>query len=217
MKRVLAWLLAVAGLAAPTTVGASTITYGERASWMLATTGITTIDFEGVPTGSATLLPVPPGHTVAGVTFTVASGDLYLIDPACCLPYAPTDVLSSQGSIFPNFRIMLPAGISSIALDYNTDFLREMSLGVTTSSGTSTYVLTPAIRPDLAFFGLTSSESITALSLDLLPPEGAGFLNLDNFAFGAASAIPEPSSLFLLGAGWVTTVLVRRRRLRRST
>ena len=75
MKRVLAWLLAVACLAAPTTVGASTITYGERASWMLATTGITTIDFEGIPTGSAALLPVPPGHTVAGVTFTVASGD----------------------------------------------------------------------------------------------------------------------------------------------
>src|SRR4051812_33396590 len=72
-------------------VEAETILFPDRAVWSATTSNITTIDFEGVPPGAANL--VGPSYATKGAIFTGASGQLYLADPACCLPYAATDVL----------------------------------------------------------------------------------------------------------------------------
>jgi hypothetical protein len=191
-------------------VQAETILFSDRASWSAAISGVTTIDFEGVPPGAATL--VGPTYATEGAVFTVANGALYLADPACCLPYATTDVLSNQGVELANLLIRFPSGTSGVALDFNVDFTRDVRYTLTSGGSQESGIIHPAIRPNLAFFGLTSTAGIEGLRLETVVP-GVGFLNVDNVAFGAATPapVPEPASLGLVAAGLGAAAFLRLR------
>ena len=69
---------------------------------------------------------------------------------------------------------------------------------------------TPPGGPSQAgFVGFTSVDPITAIRFEALGPASSGpYLDLDNFAV----AVPEPGSLFLLGAGLAAATIVSRRR-----
>jgi hypothetical protein len=121
--------------------------------------------------------------------------------------------LSNQGVEFANLLISLPAGTTGVALDFNVDFQRDVRYTLITATGMEAGVIRPAIRPNLAFFGLTSTVGIDGVRLQTIVP-GVGFLNVDNVAFGTANPapVPEPASLGLVAAG--LGVAAVRRRLR---
>ena len=66
-------VLAIVGFASLS--DAAVITYSDRTSWLGASTGVSTLDFEGIaPDGFYVLYPSPPGLTLGGVDFNVNAG-----------------------------------------------------------------------------------------------------------------------------------------------
>ena len=64
------------------------ITFSSPALWQGAVTGVTTIDFEGLAAPGWWVYYGTPGSvTLGGVTFSTATADLYVVDPAFSTSY----------------------------------------------------------------------------------------------------------------------------------
>jgi hypothetical protein len=211
------------------TAEAGLVTYTSQSAFNSATNNDTTVNFEGLvpanlpPDDNFVQYDTPPGVTVGGVNFDIntanSDGNLYVVGDGY---YFPNAVLTSQQSTTAenSLIITLPQAATAIGFDLGTFY--GMTITVTFSSG-DTATITPTTSPPtflntINFIGFTSTEAITSLELDQstesTPTTPEDQINLQDFEFGTA-AVPEPSSLTLLGTAGISLAAFcwRRKRL----
>jgi hypothetical protein len=183
---------------------AELVTYTDPTAWQAATSTSTMINFSGlVPDNSFALVPVPPGLTLDGVTFTVdrlvSDAQLFEVGNDTAGYFIP--LLSSQTEdVFKypaNFEILLPADVTAVAWDYTAAVPDKISF----STGDT---LSVSSQP---FFGVTSTQPIA--SFEITGPFASLVMNLDDLRFGTAASVPEPTSLVLFGTGLLLVGICR--------
>jgi hypothetical protein len=183
-------------------------TYTDRASFVMASTALTLIDFEGIAPIDG-FVPYGTGGslTLGGVTFTAESQTELFVDSASyyAATYGPPGYNLGAGDylLAGNFdptslTVALPSGITAVGFDLGTFDDSTSAVAITLSTGEMFQISAPF--PATTFVGITTSIPIALISLEIAQGDRRDTLNLDTFTFGAA-AVPEPSSLALLGGG----------------
>lgn len=217
MRRLIA-VTAFSLLGAGVVAQASVVTFSDRSTWLAASTGVTTIAFEGLAApGTFVEYPTPPGLTLDGVTFdTDPATLLYVVDPAYFPNYSRGSGANLDwqiGTTFPTtLATTLPPGTSAFGADFFS-LVNSSSLLLTLSTGESFLIPAPGNGDGMSFFGVTSSSSVSWMTVTQAPGELEPYYGLDNFSFGVAGepgAVPEPSAVVLLGAGLLAVVARRR-------
>jgi hypothetical protein len=191
--RVRSIVLAVAMLELTTSLALAGPTfYSTRATYNAATTGNTSINFEGIAPDNGFLFePTPPGITLSGVNFTIDhtnnNGTLFVIGDDFF--YTGTSVLSSELSTTgpDNILITLPKAAAAFAVDFGN--FAQTPVTFTLSTG-DTFTEPTSAFPDFVFLGVVNTAPFTSILISQ-PINDA--LNLADFTFGLP--VPEPSTL----------------------
>ncbi len=211
--RLAAFILALAALvvASPATVSAiSFTTFSDQASFLAAAgPGLAFEDFEGIlqgatvrffPTLSSTTNDPPfvsPGDIPPGVVFSAPGG----VDSAAVLsagffgprPVSDSLLASTSSAIL---AAAFSPGVTAVGSDLFNDISTGMAIAVMDGSGGLQTFTLPSFTS--AYFGIIASGGgIT--QIQWLSTSGR-FGGIDNIHFGQV-AVPEPSSLLLLGSG----------------
>jgi hypothetical protein len=193
---------------------AGVMEFTDRAAWLAAAGAVTNIDFEGIaPAGGFTTFTAPV--TFSGVQFSgpytsqpsgggiqesvVSAGRDYVN------AWGSGDKLQSGPGV--EFDITLPAGVSAVGSDImitSTFFFGTSgTYTATLSTGDVFTNIFSSGPPTRSFVGFISTTPIISLKLVSNP----SLAMIDNFAF-TASAVPEPSSFALFGAGILALFVV---------
>jgi PEP-CTERM motif len=181
--------------------------FTDRAAFEAATTARTDIDFADYLSLGQTLRSItdPAGFTTAGVNFRgLPTNFLYIVAPDYGLAYQGWDTNPTvlQSLVGDMLRVNLPGGVTAVGTDmYAIETLNAppYTFGgpVQIALGTGeTFMLDTFDKPTLAFAGFTSTSPISSLTFRA---NDTSYFNSANFTFGTATAVPEPSSLILLG------------------
>jgi hypothetical protein len=222
-QRVLGLAVLAALLAPVKSAHGAFVFYPTRAAFDAATTGVTTIDFEGIaPPGGFSYFGRPGSLTLSGVMFTTpGNADLYVISSTFYPGYnlGSGDFLQSGNGTPSSLTatVQLPGVFTAAAFDLGT--FDTINSQVTVQLSTGDQFTTSAPFPTPTFVGFTSTVPFTSLSITITGGDRRDALNVDNFAFGSAvSAVPEPSSQVLLALGSLGLLgYVWRRARRRET
>jgi hypothetical protein len=196
---------------------AASILYTNKADFLAATSGLTTINFNGIAPKNNFIAYGPGPLTLSGVTFT-SNGFLYVIDPGYySFPYTNGGFLTSD-FINPDkvMAVGLPAGTTAVGFDFGalfagggvTTFTIDLSTGEHFTASTTGSPQTN----NLGFVGFTSDTPIASLTITM--PDADFFNAIDNFAFGAGVPAPEPATITLLGVGIAGMAVYGRRRMK---
>jgi hypothetical protein len=196
---------------------AGLVFYPDRTAFNAATTGVTTIGFEGIAPADGFTFYGHNSLTLGGATFT-ASTSLLAVDSATFYAHTfgtPYNLGSGafllSGNIAPaDLSITLPGAFTAFALDLGTFDVVNSQVLFTLSSGDTFSVSAPF--PTSTFVGFTSTVPFTSVDLLITGGERQDTLNVDNVSFGAI--VPEPTGLILLGIGGVAALGYRRWRSR---
>jgi hypothetical protein len=190
---------------------ASVMTYSNLADFQAATTGVTTIDFNGIAaTGSYVAYGTGP-LSLSGVTFN-SNGSMFVIDPGFYgSSYAGGGFLNSDYATVNTITAALPSPVTALAMEFGglfggpVDFTFNFSDGSSVSGSSAASIIggTP-----LAFIGFTSTVAITSASISM--PDTPNYNAIDNFRFG--NSVPEPGSLALILLGMSGLAVAGRRR-----
>lgn len=191
---------ALAALFAATSAQAALILYTDRAAFDAATTG-TVVEPYTAPLNSFTEIS---NTTYNGIGY---SSDTYLVDPG----YSPTLYQWNSGAVL---LIDSPATLTfgastAFAADFGT-ILGQANNVTVTLNGIAT-VISTSLRPELSFYGWTSTDPITSVQIST----SADYLILDNVTRARRAPpvdVPEPDSIALLGLGLLGLALSRKRR-----
>jgi hypothetical protein len=210
---------------------ASLMTFTSRTAFEAATTGLTTITFEGiVPTDSAQDFPNPDGLMTDGVTFrtsgTGPSGPGFVTVYGAALAAEQSDVLNTgtgailvwappdqPGTAF--LDVWLPPQKTAFATDLwaQQPFVATVRAIVNSGEATENFDTTTTDRPTSSFFGVTSDANTILLVRFEIPPGQVGLI-LDNLSVATAddniNPIPEPGTMMLLCAGLAGLLVFRR-------
>jgi len=192
------------------TARADTVVFTNRAAFTAASTGLTTINFEGIAAANSVANFASP-LTLQGTTFAGSpTGAISVVDSGFFSPlfqFNSGAVLSGFGFI----DVTLPAGATAIGADIMSTNPDGQSFQVLLSTGAVFTVSTPA-RPNRGFFGITFDSTITSIHFTT-----TGIPLMDNFTFGQAQSapVPEPVSMVLLATG-LTGIVVKVRKGRKS-
>ncbi|HEY2009092.1 MAG TPA: PEP-CTERM sorting domain-containing protein [Rhizomicrobium sp.] len=211
-------LIKVAGfllLAAAGSANADTM-YSSQTAFNAAISGATTITFNGLAPAGNFVFYGTGSLTLSGVTFT-GNDQMYVIDPTFYgSSYPGGDFLTSDYASPDVITATLP---SVTAVGFNLGGLFDNSLAINAftillSDGSSFTVDVPGNESiqdgTLGFFGVTSSTPLTSIRISL--PDSPAYNAIDNFEFASPSAVPEPLTLSLFGAGLAGAIAMRRRK-----
>jgi hypothetical protein len=199
------------------------IVYNDKASWQTATSGISTVDFEGIAApgdGNFTPYDTPSGVTINGVNFIgynpcVNCDALAVISPTLGGFYDfgfGSELLwsyFSSGSV-PYLQVTLPQPVTSVGLNLMTHG-GSSSYNVALNNLNFTYSSASTNGwPNNAFFGITSDTSFTTIAFQL--PSSATFVIpvIDNFSYGTAGTAqqtpadtPEICTFLMIASGLI--------------
>ena len=179
------------------------VTYTDRSSFEAMSIGLSTIDFEGiVDPGSFAYFGDPGSLAIGGVNFQT-NGALFVQNNNL---YGTGAFLSPQqppANSLDITDITLPAGVTALGFNFSAGYPITLSL----SGGES--ITLPGDFPNLDFIGITTDTPITSIELSV-----QGGVDLDNFSFG--QAVPEPSSVLMLGLGSLGLIGVVKRSSRKT-
>ena len=216
--------IAVAGLLFAAAAAHATVTaYTDAVSFAAAVTGATSYDFDGV------LVTSPPGfaygaQTIGGVTFDSTGGTFTLAVGGGGSTYGKQFFSGQSATAAPSDVLVSLAGTHAIAFTYGA-YLTTAGTPITFTLSTGdvfTQNLPPQSGTDTNFMGFVSTTTITGLTLATVanvasPPPYAYTLDVVDFTVATpAAAVPEPSQMMLMVAGFGlgAGVVMRRRRQR---
>lgn len=209
-KVVLTVLILLVGLVVVVPANAANVTlFTNRAAFIVASTNLQNITFEGIAPANS-VSPPTASLTLLGVTFSDSPNSIFVVDSGF---FAPTFDFGSGASLSGGVGItaVLPAGITAVGSDIMTA-VGNGPFVIVLSTGESFTVPTGS-APNRAFAGFTSDVAISSIRFN----RTIGNPLLDNFVFGqaVAAAVPEPTTLGLLGWGLAAVALkLRKRRAR---
>jgi PEP-CTERM motif len=161
------------------------IQFDTRTAFDAATTNQTIIDFSGLaPANGFAYFGTPGSLTLSGVNFATPNGPLFVQNDG-----VSSRLTVQQGTPTSVLDVTLPAGTTAVGFD----FLSGDPLTITFVTGEA-FDLGSMPGPDYGFAGFISDQAISSISLESLT--GTDY---KNFTFG--QAVPEPSSVVMLGAG----------------
>jgi hypothetical protein len=170
----------------------TTKTFTDRSSFLAVTSGLTTIDFEGLaPFNGGTNYSSALGLTLFGVTFVGYNGllsgyELEVVNwqSGSVYNWNSGGVLlgpANNGPIATSYIfVTLPTGTTAVGMDVASVYTTQVSVALATGET----ITVPTARPQLKFAGFTSSTPITSLKIY---GSGTTFFDppvVDNFAFG---------------------------------
>lgn len=212
MKKIYVLLLCICCCLCVSAADATLMTYNDRASFDSQGTIVYNYGFEDF-TGQSFYLPGSP-WTTHGVTYTTPRN--VIVGPA--LNYGNTsNVLAYDhwtpltATISPNFN-MFAFDIGLLSIIENDS---PLDFKITTNLGTYNYnnVIVEEAYEGFSFLGFAADygEYFTGISINSLNLYGSGPA-LDNVTLGTRTAVPEPSTILLLGAGLLGAACMRRLR-----
>jgi hypothetical protein len=195
----------------------STITtYSDSASWLAATSGVQTDNFEGLaPAGSYTTYP--GGIFQNGVEFIGITGTTLVADtvsgPFSWANYGTSEAgfVSGSGGV----TITLPTPVTAFSINL---FASPAGTIYTVSTLSTPFTVPTFSAPTPAFFGVTSDTSFSTVNLQV--PAGTTYAIFDNFQWGTAQAgqdlgdVPEAGTFLLIGTGLMGFAIFRRKALK---
>jgi hypothetical protein len=191
-------------LGAASVASAAPIVFTDRTLWEAATAGLTAEDFNSFVSGTAVNVGTvfPSGITQNGALDVDA--------------FAWASIGEGNGlRIFNDTTITMPGSPTAFGFDYvDLDLAgATISFGAFSMALPMTGDADSGVSPDdFAFFGVIAGPGeIPGGAFTIAPLEG---LSIDNLAFGEASAVPEPTSIALVGLG--LGLVARRTRRRRA-
>lgn len=189
-------------------------TYSDQATWLAATAGVTTDNFEGLaPAGSYSIYP--GGITQNQVTFIGISGQTGVGDTSAGFfgsfaNFGTVDAGFVSGSSSIHITLQTPVTAFGVNL-----FTSQQGLTDTITNPTNASVPT-FTAPTLAFFGLTSDTPFSTVDIQT-PTVSYNYAFFDNFQFGAAQPqsdpgeVPEAGTSLLIGTGLLGLAVFRHR------
>jgi len=190
--------------------------FNDQAGFDASAPGLTQIDFEGILPGisSSSFFPSPPGLTISGVNFQSTSNRLFVFSGTVFGQLNGNgDLLADDKSSPTNLVATLPSGTTAVSSLVSFRITPGL-MTVTLSSSESLTFNVPAIL-STNFFGVTSDTDITSIRFQNTGGVAGGTL-IDNFRFGAAAPVPEPSTMLLLLSGLAGLGFFRWRRKREA-
>lgn len=213
-------LLLTLALAVTPAYSTTITTYNSLSTWQAATTGVQTLDFESLSTGTYS-----GGLTDGGVQFIGYSS--YPASTAIwdTSAYPWTDygtgkavLINIAGSTMPYLEIVLPSPVTAIGMNLFSANPNGLSFTVSVLSTPNT-VATSATAPP-TFFGVTSDTPFQTIdvSLPAWSSHSGAYQFLDNFSDGTASLsdAPEATTFLLIGTGLIGIAILRTRMNRRK-
>jgi len=202
------FLLTLLTLAVMVTPAYSTTitTYSSSATWLAATTGVTTDNFTGVG-GTSGVFTTTGAITQNGVVFVGLTGSTTGIADTSAFSWA------NFGTSFAGFvanpgtiTITLPTPVTAFSINL---FTNPTAVTYTVSTLSTPFTVPTFAVPTPAFFGETSDTPFSTVTLSV--PAGTTYAFFDNFAFGAAdtSQVPEAGTFLLIGTGLLGFAAIR--------
>lgn len=187
----------------------TTITsYSTSASWLAATTGVTTDDFSGLaPAGSYTIYNsgiFQNGVEFIGLSGTTGVGDTSSGFFGSFANFGTGDAGWVSGTT--GVTITLPTPVTAFGINL---FASPVGTTYTVSTLATPFTVPTATSAPPTFFGVTSDTPFSSVNLTI--PSGTTYAFFDNFSFGTAQVqgggggdtVPEAGTFFLIGAGLV--------------
>lgn len=181
----------------PPRLAAAITTYTSPACWNAETLQVSSVNFEGIAANAGSVyFPMPAGITRNGVTFTIntaqSNGFLFVLGQG--FTYPGISVLTTQQStlIDNNMVITLPAQATSVSFIIGTNSppaTLKLSTGDTVTIQTLPF-------PQLAFFGVTSTQPFSSLQISNGFPNG---FDIQTLSFGTSTPAPAITSVISAG------------------